>query len=259
MAITVTALSVTPVKGTRIHAVDSIEIDAEGARGDRAFYVVNEAGAMINAKRAAILQTVTADYSPDEERLSFVMPDGAQVADRVRLGCEAETTFFGTPRPARVLDGPWSDALSELAGEPLRVVRGGSAVDRGAAGAVSLVSRGSLQRLADADCGEPIDPRRFRMLIEIDGVGAHEEDRWVGRELTVGGARVRVRGHVGRCATTTRGPETAKVDYPTLKLLAEYRLDEPTTEPLAFGIHGEVLAGGVVRVGDPVSVAEFAH
>jgi uncharacterized protein len=90
------------------------------------------------------------------------------------------------------------------------------------------------------------------MLIEIDGVDPHAEDDWLERELTVGDARVRIRGHVGRCATTTRGPESGEVDLPTLKLLAAYRRDLDTTEPLAFGVHGEVVHGGTVRVGDPV-------
>jgi uncharacterized protein YcbX len=93
------------------------------------------------------------------------------------------------------------------------------------------------------------------MLIEVDGVEPHGEDAWIDREITVGEARLRVRGHVGRCATTTRSPDTGEVDYPTLKLLATYRRDLETTEPLAFGVHGEVVRGGTVRLGDPVSVA----
>jgi hypothetical protein len=256
MAISVTALHTTPVKSTRIRRVESMTVDAHGARGDRSFYVVDRDGAMVNAKRVAVLQTVVADYDVEAERLSLRLPDGREVAAPVRLGPEVPTTFFSAPRRARVLDGPWAAALSEVADQPLRLVRAGSAVDRGREGAVSLISRESLERLAAADGGEPIDARRFRMLIEVDGVAAHEEDGWIGRTVRAGEALLRMHGHVGRCATTTRGPETAKVDYPTLKLLATYRLDEPTTEPLAFGVHGEVLEGGVVRVGDPVAVVE---
>ena len=63
------------------------------------------------------------------------------------------------------------------------------------------------------------------MLIEVDGVAPYEEDSWVGREVTIGPARVVIHGNVGRCAVTTRDPETAVVDFPTLKLLAGYRRD----------------------------------
>lgn len=258
MTVTVTALSITPVKSTRIRCVDAVTLDGDGARGDRAFYIVDAAGKLVNGKRIGALQTVLADYDEAAERLSLRLPDGDAVSGPVRLGDEITTSFFSEPRRARVLEGPWSAALSEVAGQPLRIVHGAMASDRGREGAISLVSRGSLERLAEAtlDGGPPevVDARRFRMLIEIDGVAAHEEDRWVDSELTIGAARVRVHGHVGRCVTTTRAPDTGTVDLPTLKMLADYRLQEPTSEPLGFGVYGEVLAGGVVRVGDPVSV-----
>ena len=99
-----------------------------------------------------------------------------------------------------------------------------SAVDRGAGGAASLVSRASLERLAaETETGGPIDARRFRMLIEVDGLAAHEEDDWVGRSVRVGDAVIRWRGHVGRCVITSRDPDTGVVDLPTLNMLAAYR------------------------------------
>jgi uncharacterized protein len=117
---------------------------------------------------------------------------------------------------------------------------------------VSLISRASIARLAEV-AGEPdVDPRRFRMLIEIDGVPAHAEDRWVGRIVQIGGAAVRFNGHVGRCLITSRDPESGEIDLPTLDILGSYRRDEDTTEPLPFGIYGEVRREGTISVGDPV-------
>ena len=66
---------------------------------------------------------------------------------------------------------------------------------------------------------------------------------------------MRFTAHVGRCSITTRHPETGAVDLPTLDLLRSYRGDVDTTEPLAFGVYGEVLEGGRVAVGDPVALA----
>jgi hypothetical protein len=263
MAITVTALHTTPVKALRIRAVDEIELGPAGARGDRAFYLVDEDGAMVNGKRLGALHTVTAEYPPAGDVLSLRFADGERTEAPVRLGAELDTTFFGSERRARLLEGPWAEALSRHVGQQVRLVADGSAVDRGAVGAVSLVSRGSLERLAQTDepgresgpaRPDPVDARRFRMLIEIDGVEPHAEDGWLGRELEVGAARLRIHGNVGRCVTTTRGPESGDVDLPTLKMLATYRMGMETTEPLPFGIHGEVLAGGTVRVGDELRV-----
>jgi uncharacterized protein YcbX len=92
------------------------------------------------------------------------------------------------------------------------------------------------------------------MLIEVDGLGAHEEDAWVGQSVRVGDAVIHFEGHVGRCVITTRHPEKGVVDVPTLKLLGRYRRDVDTTEPLAFGVYGRVVKPGVIRVGDPVAV-----
>jgi MOSC domain-containing protein len=260
MAITVTALHTTPIKATRIRAVESIELGPDGARGDRAFYLIDESGAMVNGKRLGALQTVSAAYDEAAGRLAVDFADGDRCEAPVRLGAELETTFFGYPRRARLLDGPWAAALSRHIGQELRLVADGSSIDRGVKGAISLLSRASLERLALTEGptgtkpGVPVDARRFRMLIEIDGVEPHAEDDWLGRELEVGAARLRIHGHVGRCVTTTRGPESGTVDLPTLKMLSTYRLDMPATEPLPFGVHGEVLVGGTVRVGDELRI-----
>jgi hypothetical protein len=265
MAITVTALRTTPVKALRIGTADAIELGPAGARGDRAFYLVDEQAAMVNGKRLGALQTVTAEYDHAGGVLALRFADGERTEAPVRLGPELATTFFGMERRARLLDGPWAEALSRRLGRELRLVADGSAVDRGPVGAISLVSRGSLERLAGAegparaDPNAPVDARRFRMLIEIDGVEPHAEDGWLGRELEVGAARLRIHGNVGRCVTTTRGPESGEVDLPTLKMLATYRTDMETTEPLPFGVHGEVLEGGVVRLGDEVRVDPPPH
>jgi uncharacterized protein YcbX len=93
------------------------------------------------------------------------------------------------------------------------------------------------------------------MLIEIDGVDAHVEDDWVGHTVTIGAAAVRFHGHVGRCMVTSRDPDTGEVDLPTLDILRGYRGAVNATEPLPFGIYGEVVSEGTVRIGDPVHAA----
>ncbi len=93
------------------------------------------------------------------------------------------------------------------------------------------------------------------MLIEIDGVEPHAEDAWIGRLLQVGESLLRFEGHVGRCLVTSRDPENGAVTLPTLDLLREYRTEIDSTEPLPFGVYGQVLRGGSVRVGDALEFA----
>jgi hypothetical protein len=87
----------------------------------------------------------------------------------------------------------------------------------------------------------------------VDGLDAHEEDGWLDRDVRVGEALVRVLGNVGRCAATTRQPDTGVVDFKALHYLKAYRDEVPTTEPLPFGVHARVIEPGRVRVGDGVA------
>jgi uncharacterized protein YcbX len=194
------------------------------------------------------------DYDPAAGELTLTFPDGRRVHSRVEYGDPVTTRFYRRTDQAPELHGPWSSELSAFIGHPLRLVAARTGVDRGREGGASIVSRASLGRLAQAAGRESVDARRFRMLIEIEGVTAHAEDGWVGRRVRVGESLLTMRGHVGRCLITTRDPDTAEADLPTLDVLRSYRSDEAGTEPLPFGIYGEVLKGGVVRIGDPVSL-----
>jgi len=252
---TVAVLQTTPVKGLRVIARDAIELTKTGVGDDRRFYLVDDRGRMVNGKQLGGLHEVVASLHDDELELAF--PDGRTVAGHVALADETlATTFFSRPTPARELLGDFGAALSEHVGRGLRVVEGvhRKALDRGRGGAASFISRASLQAI-ERLASDRVDARRFRMLVEVDGLAeAHEEDTWVGQTLRVGAALVRVRGHVGRCLITQRNPETGTPDVPMLDLLRFYRSGLDTTEPLAFGVYGEVLEPGRVAVGDPIEL-----
>ena len=255
-AVAVTALATTAVKGLRVVATPRVTLDASGVPDDRRFYLVDERDRMVNGKIIGELQAIVAGYRHDERALTLTFADGASVGGVVELGEPIDTRFFSRPQRARPVLGPWSEALSEHVGRPLRLVEsdGRKCVDRGRAGAVSLISQASLAALASAAGTDAVDARRFRMLVEIDGIAAHEEDSWLGTAVRIGDALVRFGGHVGRCLTTSRDPDSGVVDLPTLDILRDYRGDLDTTEPLPFGVYGEVLEGGDVAVGDAVVV-----
>jgi uncharacterized protein YcbX len=250
----VTALSVTPVKATRLRAVQRVQLDELGARGNRTFHVIDDRGRVVNAKRIGDLNKVVADYDLESGELGLAFPDGTEARSRVRYGEPVNTRFFSHEEASRELVGPWSEALSSFLGRPLRLAAADIAVDRGRAGAVSLISRGSVSRLAQTNGGGSIDARRFRMLVEVDGVPPHGEDRWVGHRVRIGSALVAMHGHVGRCLVTSRDPETGVVDLPTLDMLGSYRRGLDATEPLPFGIYGAVVEPGTVSVGDAVTL-----
>jgi uncharacterized protein YcbX len=245
------------VKGLALVHPDAIELGPAGLAPDRRFYLVAEDGRLLNAKAHGPFVQVAADAGPDGTTLELQFPDGALVGGEVVLGDPVVTDFYGRPVDGRVVEGPWAHALSGFAGRPVRLVRaegetGGA--DRGRRGSVSLVSIASLGRLAEEAGVESLDGRRFRMLLTIDGFEAHEEDRWLGRDIAVGKAVVRPNGLAGRCAVTTHDPDTGVPTLDTLRLIRAYRGDVPTEEPLPFGVWGEVVRPGRVAVGDPVAL-----
>lgn len=252
----VRALATTPVKGLGLQSREAIRLGPLGAADNRRFFLIDQRDRMVNGKQIGALAAVGASYDEERGALTMTFPGGDVVEGVVSLAGEITTRFFSREVQARLISGPWSAALSEHAGRDLRLVMApedATAVDRGRAGAVSLISRASVQRL-ERIASREVDVRRFRMLVEIDGVEAHAEDSWVGQRVRIGAALVLVRGHVGRCLVTGQDPDTGVADMPTLDLLRSYRQHLDTSEPLAFGIYGEVIEPGVVRCGDPVGI-----
>jgi uncharacterized protein YcbX len=137
----------------------------------------------------------------------------------------------------------------------VRLVRaerdGGGVDDR----PVTLVSSASVRELARRAGRDDVDARRFRILLEIDGVAAHEEDGWAGRLLRIGQAGLRVGGPIPRCDVTQRDPDTGGRDLETLKVIHEYR-GRSAARTLDFGVYGDVVEPGTVTVGDQVTPPE---
>lgn len=256
MSGTVAWISYTPVKGTALVQPRSVELTERGVPGDRRFHVIDAKGRLTNAKRLGVLQQVRAEWDEGSSRLTLRGPAG-ELSDTVALDGEVTTVFYGRPVPGRFVTGEFSAFLSDVAGEPLRLVRteAGAGIDRGRGGAVSLLSVAALDPLAEALGTADIDPRRFRMLFGVAGVEAHAEDGWIGREVRVGEAVVVPRGHVGRCLITSRDPDSGRPDLDTLGALRAYRGELESTEPLPFGVFGEVRRAGRVALGDPVVVS----
>ena len=243
------------MKGLAVVDRDEVLLEETGVRENRRFHIVDADGRRYNQLRNGALVRVVPEY--DGERLALRFPDGSVADGEVALGDEITTDFYGRPVDGRLVEGPWSAALSEWAGRPLRLVQSppGEAIDRGG-GHVSFVSRASLEELGrHVGQAGPADVRRFRMLFELDGCEPHEEDTWVKGHLRIGEAVAYVRHDVGRCAITTQNPDTGAPDLDTLRTIREYRgetANESGKRHIPFGVYGEVVEPGRVAVGDAV-------
>jgi uncharacterized protein YcbX len=253
----VARISVTPVKALGLVHPQHVDLTPEGITGDRRFWLVDGEGRLFNGKRFGPLVTVVPEWDEPTRELALTFPGGERVAATVELGEAVDVELYRVPHPSRLVLGPWEDALSVFLDQPVRLLWSEQhATDRGrGGGSVSLVSRGSLERLRDeAGAVAPVDGRRFRMTFELEGAAAHEEDTWVGSRVDVGAAQIAVEGDVGRCVVTSHDPDTGVTDLDTLGALARYRPDG-VVEPLPFGVYARVTRPGRVRLGDPVRVS----
>jgi uncharacterized protein YcbX len=247
-------IAIAPVKSMALAFLPEAELGPDGIAGDRAYALVDQDGRLVNGKRAGVLATARVAIDPAAGTLALHLPTGVTVADRPALGEPIDAIFFGHPRPARVVEGPWSAALSAWSGRDLRLVAlpVGQGADRGPT--ATLVSTAALGALAAVrGASEPLDRRRFRMTFGIDGVAAYAEDHWIGRRVRIGDAVVQVAGNVGRCAVTTHDPDTGRASFDTLDALQESRGHLPTSEPLPFGVWSEVVRAGHVALGDEIA------
>lgn len=252
----VVRVGLTPVKGTRHSALDSVELDGDGAVGDRVF-------CLVDAAESRVLRTVQHPRLPavlarwQDFRLEVALPSGERaVGVPSDSGESVSCDYWGRRVEARLQDGPHAALLSRHLGQPVRL----AAVPRGGViygGRVSVVGTASLRELArglDPVAGD-LDPARFRATVVVEtGETPFVEERWLGRELALGSARIRVSDRIPRCAVIDLHPTAGGSDLPVLRALG--RLRPPgTPAALCLGVDAAVTVPGVVHVGDPVSLA----
>lgn len=253
---TVARLSVTPVKSMALHHPGRIHLERWGAVGNRLFYIVDEAGRLLSGSRHGPLARIVARYDASADLLRLDLPDGRAVEGQARTdGVPTITSFWGRPVAGRPVAGPFSKELSHYVGRPVRLMRCERPGDGNDTYPASVVSAASLDELARHLGVARVDGRRFRMLVEVDGCEPHEEDRWMGRRVRVGGAVLRVVEPDPRCVVTTQDPDTGRRDLDTLGAIAAYR-GKRDGRHLDFGVYAVVERPGIVRVGDSVEPLE---
>jgi uncharacterized protein YcbX len=250
---TLARLSVTPVKALRLSHPREADLTSAGIPADRRFYLIDEDGHLFDASDHGGLLRIVAAYDPGAEQLRLSFPDGSEVEDAAdHLEGTVTTDFFGRAVTGRLVDGAFAGALSHALGRAVRLVRVAHDGDGQDVHPLTIVSSASVRDIGSQGERSDLDPRRFRMNLEIDGCEPYEEDSWDGGLVRIGEATIRVRGQVPRCVVTTLGPDTGEKDFTTLNLLARHRGRIGGRGGLPFGMYAEVVEPGRVRIGDRV-------
>ena len=202
--------------------LDSCAITDRGLEGDRRWAFIDQsparAGKWFNIKQHAPLMTYRARLV--DGALDLVAPDGSGVAldDALVRRFQAEAQ-----RPIE---------LRELPGENFDAAH------------VLIVNLATVRAFA-LEAGMPIDHRRFRANLYVDGLEPEEELRWLGRMIHAGNAELEVVDRCERCKVITMDPDTTVATPELLRLLVE-RHDE------RLGMYCRVARPGRVSIGDSV-------
>jgi hypothetical protein len=256
----VSRLSVTAIKGFGLQDVQRLHLAEDGVAGDRALFLVDDGDRLLSATRTSAFLPYWSRMAsqPGAEILAVGLGQAELISRELNRGPVLRTHFFGDRYVSgHLVKGPWADLLSDIAGRSVRLVRALDPIGGYDVYPFTLVSQKSVQALGREADGSPIDGRRFRMTVTVEGVPAFTEDTWQGRSLTLGRCVVRSGGPVKRCATVQRHPDGLDGTINALGRINDVRGVGVSEfgRGLNLGVYGEVLRAGEVQVGDPVRVS----
>ena len=235
----------TPVKGMRHLARDGVDLDVQGAVGDRSYCLVDvdEARVLKTVQHPSLIGVVA---QVEGDVLDLTLPTGdATSATARRSGGPITCDYWGRSVRLVLTDGPHAELCSRFLGRDVRL----AAAPRGGvvfASPVTLVGTASLQDLAQR-VGRPVEPARFRATLVVETEEPHVEDSWAGQEVTIGEAVVRIGGPVPRCAVIDHHPETGVKDVRLLRALVRERPTNRAGDPM-FGVYARCVVPGRVTV-----------
>ncbi len=256
-----------PVKSMLGETLECLPVDERGAEGDRRLALLDgETGHVASAKNPRLWRgLLTCTAHADAQGVRIRLPDGTDVAAddpgvdelisrltgrRVRLVAQRpDGATLVRPDPEQLLE---LGLDAEVGGRILRIAAatpGESFTDEAPLHAITTAT---LEHIG-------VEALRYRPNLVITtppDYPPYAENNWVGGELAIGEARLRVLTATSRCVVPTlehgplpRAPQALRIPA------AENRLDTGGhgKQPCA-GAYLAVVTKGVIRVGDPVTV-----
>ena len=239
-----------PVKGLRGEPLDAAALAvAQGLAGDRRFGF---------ARGDAKIDPAAARWLP-KQSFVMLMRDEALARLACRVDPDAGTielrapdvgpcvTDFTTADGRARIEAYLSDYLGTRPEGPPRWIeaRATSFTDV-PQNCLSLINLASVRDL-ETRAGVALDPLRFRGNLYLGGASPWAEFDWVGREVAIGEATVRVAARIPRCAATHVNPTTGARDVNVVKALrTAYGHHD-------MGVYAEVVRAGRIAVGDVVT------
>lgn len=105
----------------------------------------------------------------------------------------------------------------------------------------------SSHRAVEQKIGQPFSTHRWRGNLWFESKEPWVEFEWIGRDVQIGEAVLRVQERTDRCLATTANPDTGRRDLDTLRALESWGHQD-------FSVRAEVVKGGQIRIGDTVDL-----
>jgi uncharacterized protein len=224
----VTSLRRYPVKSMTGELVTSLDLDERGAVGDRVWSVRTEAdkiGSGKNTRRFAKVEGLLEVHAAEREgQVVVTFPDGS--------------SYFADDPDA-------ADRLSREVGQPVTFARETS-VSHYDDGPLSLIGMPSVTALS-AERHAEVDPARFRSNVVFDTSRPFVEDSWVGHQLQIGSATLRVVMTSPRCVMVDMATADLPDQHGNLKAIGELN-------QACLGVIATVVVPGSIRVGDALRI-----
>ena len=251
--------------------LNAAEITERGLLGDRRFAVIDaENGKVAGAKnprkwgnfldfRAAYVEPPQPGLELPEVRLT--LPDGTTVTTgqsgvpQILSRALGRQVAFATAQPEGEPGATAEEYWPDVEGLDLRETVTDFDLPAGTffdCALVHLLTTATIDRLRALYPEGRFEARRFRPNIVVStGPDEHGfvEDDWIGQVVAIGDrVRLRVTGACARCVMTTLPQGDLPKDSGILRTAAQHN-------QVNVGVYADVIAGGAIRRGDPVTLA----
>lgn len=260
--IKVTALNIYPIKSLGGISVPEAKALAEGFQYDRRWMLVDEKGQFLTQRSNSAMAKFSCQLSAKKITVNY---EGASIDIPVAQedGKNRQVEVWSSKLKAKEVDPIFSDWFSEHLGQACSLVKMTKSSKRSkrldttpfetklsfADGYPYLIlGSGSMDKL-NSLAPKVIPINRFRANIELQTIGAHEEDLY--GEFSLGAARMRVIKPCARCQVINIDQKTGEQGKEPLKILTKYR---KKMNKIYFGANTILLEEGVVKVGDVLTV-----
>jgi len=236
-----------PVKSHGREAITAARLTAgECLPGDRIWAIAHEASKADNSAWSPCSGFTRVASSPGLAAIQAQLHDDGQT---VTLSHPDQDSLTVAPdrQPDRLL--AWVTPLTDAGrAAPARVIRvpGRGLTDSN----YPSLTIGNLasHRAVEGRLGRALQIERWRANLWLDGLPAWEEFDWIGREVQIGGAILRIVERTGRCAAPSANPDNGRRDADLLAFL------DQQWNHTDFCVHAEVTQSGPIATGDTAKV-----